>query len=76
MSERRRMSFTDIERIERRQQAWEDRPPATWGDIRLRLSQQDEDIKALIDEVRAEQAAYQRLWNRFLPTLTDERQPK
>ena len=48
-----RLTYSDIERIERRQQAWEDRPPATWGDVRLRMEQQDEDIKALIAECRA-----------------------
>ncbi len=59
-----RLSYSDIERIERRQQAWEDRPPSTWGDVRLRMEQQDEDIKALIAEYRAQQNDYSILFAR------------
>ena len=48
-----RLSPLEVERIERRLQAWEDRPPATYGDAALRYRQQDDDIKALLAEVRA-----------------------
>jgi len=42
----------DIDRIERRQQAWEDRPATTYGDVARQLNQQTNDIAALIAEIR------------------------
>lgn len=42
----------DVDRIERRLQAWEDRPASTYGDVARQLNQQEDDIRALIAECR------------------------